>query len=180
MDSNFYELLRVSPEAPTEVIHAAYLVLMSALKKHPELGESSQDASLLGEAYSTLSHPEKRAVYDKTLIQSGKKAERNSQEERRIAARKEIAAGISYCVAQDHRWYAGRVCNISSTGIKFQTAEPVGKGQRIVIVCSNPASQSIPGTVCWAQMYNSSLFRRVYEVGVAFAEEISDIERRFF
>lgn len=65
---NYYRILQVQPDAPTEVIRASYRALMRELKTHPDLGGSSWDASVLNEAYETLSNPARRAAYDEELF----------------------------------------------------------------------------------------------------------------
>jgi curved DNA-binding protein CbpA len=62
---NYYRILHVQPDAPVEIIRASYRALMLELKKHPDLGGSSWDATLLNEAYEVLRNPERRAAYDK-------------------------------------------------------------------------------------------------------------------
>lgn len=64
---NYYRILQVQPDAPVEVIRAGYRALMRELKNHPDLGGSTSEASLLNEAYETLSNPERRAAYDKKI-----------------------------------------------------------------------------------------------------------------
>jgi hypothetical protein len=64
---NFYRLLQVQPDAPTEIIRAAYRTLMLKLKHHPDLGGSTTDAVELNEAYEVLTDPGRRAAYDKEL-----------------------------------------------------------------------------------------------------------------
>ena len=61
---NYYRILQVQPDAPVEIIRASYRTLMLGLKKHPDLGGSSWDATVLNEAYEVLSNPERRAAYD--------------------------------------------------------------------------------------------------------------------
>ncbi|MBN1568099.1 MAG: J domain-containing protein [Acidobacteria bacterium] len=65
---NYYRILQVQPDAPTEIIRASYRTLMRELKKHPDLGGSTWDAEVLNEAYETLSDPERRAAYDEDLF----------------------------------------------------------------------------------------------------------------
>ncbi len=62
---NYYRILQVQPDAPTEVIRASFRTLMRELKQHPDLGGSTGEASLLIEAYETLSQPQRRATYDR-------------------------------------------------------------------------------------------------------------------
>lgn len=64
---NLYRLLHVQPEAPPEVIKAAWRALMSTLRAHPDLGGDPEQAARLNAAYEVLSDPERRAAYDRTL-----------------------------------------------------------------------------------------------------------------
>lgn len=64
---NYYRILHVQPDAPTEIIRMSYLTLMQRLKKHPDLGGDHAQAVLINEAFSTLVDPQRRAVYDMTL-----------------------------------------------------------------------------------------------------------------
>jgi curved DNA-binding protein CbpA len=65
---NYYRLLQVQPDAPTEVIRASYRTLMRDLKLHPDLGGETFNAALLNEAYATLSNSKLRADYDQALF----------------------------------------------------------------------------------------------------------------
>jgi curved DNA-binding protein CbpA len=65
---NYYRILQVQPDAPTEIIRASYRTLMRELKRHPDLGGSTWDASVLNEAFETLSDPQRRAAYDEKLF----------------------------------------------------------------------------------------------------------------
>lgn len=64
---NLYRLLHVQPEAPPEVIKAAWRALMSTLRAHPDLGGDPEQAALLNAAYAVLSDPARRAAYDLSL-----------------------------------------------------------------------------------------------------------------
>jgi hypothetical protein len=64
---NHYRVLYVQPEAPAEVIKAAYRALMSTLRAHPDLGGDPELAARLNAAYHVLSDPAERERYDKTL-----------------------------------------------------------------------------------------------------------------
>lgn len=64
---NHYRLLFVQPEAPPEVIKAAYRALMSSVRMHPDLGGDPEQAARLNAAYAVLSDPEQRRAYDLSL-----------------------------------------------------------------------------------------------------------------
>ncbi len=59
---NHYRLLHVQPDAPPEVIKAAYRALIA--RRHPDVGGNEYETVLLNDAYAVLSDPAARAVYD--------------------------------------------------------------------------------------------------------------------
>lgn len=61
---DYYERLRVHPEAPLEVIRASYRALMKTLGAHPDLGGDATVAQALNEAWAILSDPAQRSSYD--------------------------------------------------------------------------------------------------------------------
>ena len=73
---NYYRILHVQPEAPSQVITASYRTMMSKLRLHPDLGGDTANAALINEAYAVLSDPAKRATYD-LQQRRPKAAERN-------------------------------------------------------------------------------------------------------
>jgi curved DNA-binding protein CbpA len=65
---NFYQILHVQPDAPSEVIRSTYRTMMQKMKMHPDLGGSQEDAALINEAYSVLINDDTRAQYDSSLV----------------------------------------------------------------------------------------------------------------
>ncbi|VAX06911.1 hypothetical protein MNBD_GAMMA26-1967 [hydrothermal vent metagenome] len=61
---NYYRILHVQPDAPTEIIHSSYRTLMQKLLHHPDLGGDEWNAALMNEARAVLTNPKKRARYD--------------------------------------------------------------------------------------------------------------------
>ncbi len=59
---NLYRLLHVQPDAPLEVVKAAYRALMA--RHHPDHGGDHEHAALLTEAWGVLGDPARRAAYD--------------------------------------------------------------------------------------------------------------------
>lgn len=86
---NYYRILHVQPDAPLEVIKAGYRTLMQKLRQHPDLGGSHWNASLINEAYATLTDPEKRARYDRELFRQFAKADLSTGKAQRRAAQAE-------------------------------------------------------------------------------------------
>jgi hypothetical protein len=64
---DYYRILQVAHDAHPEIVAAAYRALLRALRKHPDLGGTEAEAKLIIEAYSTLSHPDRRRAYDAWL-----------------------------------------------------------------------------------------------------------------
>lgn len=77
---NYYRLLHVQQDAPTEVIKASYRTLMLRLKNHPDLGGDGWNAALINEAYAVLSNPELRERYDLERGVPDSQTERTSAE----------------------------------------------------------------------------------------------------
>jgi DnaJ-class molecular chaperone len=61
---DYYETLQISPNADQETVHRVYRV--QAQRFHPDNQETGDAAAfrVIGEAYETLSDPQKRAQYD--------------------------------------------------------------------------------------------------------------------
>lgn len=64
---NYYDVLHVGRDAPTEIIRSSYRTLMQKLKFHPDLGGDAATAAIINEAYAMLSNPERRVEYDAKL-----------------------------------------------------------------------------------------------------------------
>lgn len=59
---NYYRVLHVQPDAPAEVIRAAYRALMA--RAHPDAGGDADTAAMLNAAWEVLGEPASRARYD--------------------------------------------------------------------------------------------------------------------
>lgn len=79
---NFYRLLQVQPDAVPEVIKAAYRALMAL--HHPDKGGDQEVASLITNAYATLSDALRRKAYD--TMRGDKTARQRSREPQRPSA----------------------------------------------------------------------------------------------
>jgi curved DNA-binding protein CbpA len=66
---NFYRVLHLQPDAPFEMVRANFQTLMTKLAAHPDLGGEHWSAAHLNAAYATLRDPEKRAAYDRILLE---------------------------------------------------------------------------------------------------------------
>ncbi len=64
---NYYRILHVQQDAPTEVIRSSYRTMMQRLRMHPDLGGDHQNAALVNEAYAVLMNSTARAEYDASL-----------------------------------------------------------------------------------------------------------------
>ena len=174
----YYDILEVSCDASHSVIVSAYRTLMSTEGKHPDLGGDSREAVLINIAYETLSDPKKRSAYDKSFLNQVERSTSKSPSERRRAPRRDSDSTVSYCLDHDVKWCSARVKDMSVLGIRIQSHEPLVSGTHIVIAPSNLASQAFHGTIRWTRMFHPSVFERVYEAGIEFSDQISDIDQR--
>lgn len=62
---NYYRILNVQPDAPSEVIRSSYRTMMQRMGMHPDLGGDQHAAAILNEAYATLMNAANRSAYDK-------------------------------------------------------------------------------------------------------------------
>ncbi|XP_009391200.2 chaperone protein dnaJ 11, chloroplastic [Musa acuminata AAA Group] len=79
--SSLYEVLGVPASASGQEIKAAYRRL--ALECHPDVGASADQFLRVHAAYSTLSDPDKRADYDRRLVDSAASAAAAALDRRR-------------------------------------------------------------------------------------------------
>lgn len=64
-----YDILKIAPDAPVEVVRAAYRALCQKHHpdRHPEDPEAARSMALLNTAYEVLSDPDKRREYDERM-----------------------------------------------------------------------------------------------------------------
>jgi len=83
MTKNYYEILRVDPDASAETIRLAYRKLAQIY--HPDKRTNKKFANhkfkLIGEAYAVLSDPDKRSEYDQTIEAAKKNKTKQANEE---------------------------------------------------------------------------------------------------
>jgi hypothetical protein len=181
MNRTYYEILQVAPTADASVIAAAYRAQMLRLRKHPDLGGDVEEAATLNAAYETLSDPAKRRTYDAAVETSPcapKTTKASHAEERRRAPRVPADAGVAFCIDHDSHWHPARVIDYSALGMRLRTHAPVAEGQHVVVVPPNLASFALHGTIRWARVFHPSVFERVYEAGIEFPDQITDIGQR--
>lgn len=182
---DYYKILQVSRDASAEVISSSYRTIMLKLKKHPDLGGNVEEAQLIGEAYAVLSDREHRRRYDDSISsvqQTNDTNENNSDKnydgaERRRAERKTVDAEVSYCVGDEESWNVGRAKDASVLGLRIQTKTQLSIGQHLVVVGAQGGA-GIHGVVRWQRTAHTSMFERIYEVGVEFNDQISDVMDR--
>ena len=178
MGRTYYEILQVSPDASKEVVAAAYRAQMKS--KHPDVGGDTEEATRLNEAYEVLSDPEKRSRYDSSLTrprQADSDPEGQGQERRRVK-RHEIDAAISYCIDHDTKWHSARVVDFSILGLRIRSHDQLSVGQDLVIVPPNLAALAMHGTIRWVRVFHPTIFERVYEAGIEFPDQITNIRQR--
>jgi DnaJ-class molecular chaperone len=118
---NYYRVLHVQPDAPTEIIRMSYLTLMQRLKMHPDLGGDHAQAALINEAFATLVDPERRAIYDRTLARERaypgyrSKTAARERESADISNRSNAAFACAFCGTPHGKADARRVDGVCRT-----------------------------------------------------------------
>ena len=102
---NYYKILHVQQDAPSEVIQATYRTMMQKMKMHPDLGGDQNNAALINEAYAVLMDPVARAKYDASLQRqnsnqdnSQKTQTDDSQEKQTVAAPRRVLDPNHQCI----------------------------------------------------------------------------------
>ncbi len=67
LKQTYYDILRVSRDAPPEVIRGSYRSLMQQCGVHPDRGGDAETAALINRAYAVLSDAAQRSDYDARL-----------------------------------------------------------------------------------------------------------------
>lgn len=136
---NYYRILQVQPDAPPQIIRASYRTLMGKLRQHPDLGGSPWKASLINEAYETLSDPGKRAEYDRQVLAGllKSKAFSASKEktrqpppgkvEKRTLERITKMGKLTYIASGSRREKVGQVRDLSLKGIQFMAPDRLNR-----------------------------------------------------
>lgn len=172
---NYYEILHVSPLADEKTIRSAYRTLMFKCRCHPDLGGSEETARRINEAYAVLIDAEKRQRYNKTLDPAIFSPKRTSSEptERRRIPRVSVDFTTTYTVGGQNPKQA-RILDLSALGCRMQTREIIKKGTRVTI---NINGYLVGGCARWRRMFHPSVFQRVYECGIEFEREFTEIEK---
>ncbi len=177
---DYYKILQVARGASADVISAAYRAIMSKQRKHPDLGGDEAEAKIIGEAYAVLSDPIQRRRYDELLeirdsVKSGADQSKDySGSERRRAARRDVEALVSFCVGAANDWSTALARDVSELGIRIQSKRSLLVNDHLVIV-GKDGSAAMHGVVRWQRMAHASVFGRIYEAGVEFFDQISDV-----
>lgn len=121
---NYYRILHVQPDAPSEIIRSCYRTLMQTLKHHPDLGGDEWNASLINEAYDTLMDPQRRADYNRDLAERKRLPEFNrnkNNSERKPQNQQPSAQTGNLCPFCETPWSADPAVNPDAICSKCQS-----------------------------------------------------------
>jgi len=128
---NYYRILHVQRDAPVEIIKTSYRTMMQRLRMHPDLGGDHWTATVINEAYATLSQPDKRAAYDRELRAPAEQAAGKSDGSQ--TNQQQTAAGF-----EDMGHAPAGQCIFCATPHQLHTIEPDSDCRR----CESPLSPS--------------------------------------
>jgi len=169
----YYELLGVTPSAPTEIIKAVWRAWMRTMRAHPDLGGDEEFAKAINAAYETLSDPDKRAQYDEEISLS----DVDGIEVNRRAPRTRVDVEIAYCATPDDGWLAARVVDASALGMRVRTENLLTVGQNIAIAFPEKPKHAYEAKVRWMRSYDDFRQWRC-EAGLEFFAPIPDVLQR--
>ena len=130
---NYYQILHVQADAPTEVIRSSYRTMMQKLKMHPDLGGDQEMAALVNEAYAVLTNPVARAKYDASF-----KADQDSTKPEQATATTSNTNSPKNAVVKP------RVIDIAKCCPFCQTAHQFGRNLQPHHTCSSCDSTLFP------------------------------------
>ncbi len=178
---NYYRILHVQPEAPTQVITASYRTMMSKLRLHPDLGGDTAGAALINEAYAVLSDPDKRAKYD-LQRQRARTAGRNRSAAASTAAahKPDVPDVCPFCRASAPAQIRARTrCQRCDSPLAPPPARPPGKnelfGRRAVPRMSR--SDSVKLIAGWEAPVRSAQMRDLSLTGISLITDMK-LERQ--
>ncbi len=168
--TNYYEVMKISRDAPFEVIRAVYRAWMFALKLHPDLGGDTEAARALNEAYEVLSNESLRAKYDEGL---GENNRESRSFENRKSPRFRVEADVMCLFEGESSWIKARVVDASVTGIRVISQFVADKNSRVLIAFPCKASNAVDAKIAWLAKKGRSV-----EFGMEFFEPLHDVLKR--
>lgn len=165
---NYYEILGVRPDVPTEIIRAVYKTWMHALGVHPDLGGDEEAAKEINAAYETLSDPARRVEYDR-----GRAGAASASAEKRRAPRFAVDADVACCIGDEGLWRKVRACDASALGMRLKSDFEIAIGTHVSIAFQK-GSSSGEALVRWVKRIGKDQC----EFGIEFYKPISDILKR--
>lgn len=165
---NYYEILGVRPDVPTEIIRAVYKTWMQALGVHPDLGGDEEVAKEINEAYETLSDPAKRAEYDHS-----RPGGVSTNFEKRGAPRFKVDADVACCIGDEGLWRKAHARDASALGMRLMSDFKIEIGAHVSIAFQKGYS-SEEALVRWVKKADEGRF----EFGIEFYRPIPDILKR--
>ena len=176
---NHYRILHVQPEAPQEVIAAAYRAMMSKLRLHPDLGGEHEAAVLVNQAYAVLRDSAKRSQYDRSLQHERTRSDlqaRSSTVVREAVSRPDAQPGCLFCGADmPSTIYADARCRRCDSPLVPAPPRPARKcelfGRRSVPrIPKSDVATIYPG---WQMQARSTRLRDLSTTGISMVTDIA-------
>ena len=174
---DYYQILQISPKADPAIVKAAYYTHLKTLKKHPDLGGSHEEASLLNEAYEILGDAERRREYDQRFL-NGLLSEASAVEPNPFSPKEELRAHRRFVFlnpfsyrpqsGRNGSWTQAQFRDISLSGACFRTQEKFNKGELLELDVSDKPNLKIEAEVRWVRPIPHRFGPPVFEGGVAF------------
>lgn len=176
---NYYEVLQVAMNASPQDIKRAWKYLLQKKRKHPDLGGSEEDATLINEAYTVLKDALRRSAYDRlyvthviadeqaNLAANGNAQNQTAQNRRRVKRVNYVNEVYVQKPSSENSW-AAQTQDISLYGMRIRTTQKIKPSDVLEVSFAQDPGFIIQGTVQWHRMIPQRFGNPIYEAGLEF------------
>lgn len=178
---NYYEVLQVAMNASPQDIKRAWKYLLQKKRKHPDLGGSEEDATLINEAYTVLKDSLRRSAYDRLYVthviadeQAKLAANGNGNAQNQAAQNRRRVKRVNYVnevyvqkPSTENSW-AAQTQDISLYGMRIRTTQKIKPSDVLEVSFAQDPGFIIQGTVQWNRMIPQRFGNPIYEAGLEF------------
>jgi curved DNA-binding protein CbpA len=161
-------------DAKPQELRRAWKHLLQNQRKHPDLGGSEDEASLINEAYAVLKDPTRRTAYDRLYLAyvagadsdgvNGNAPAKNRRRVKRVEYVNEVYIQKQSAEAST----PAQTQDISLYGLRLRTTHKLKSHDMLQVSFAQDPGFVIQGTVQWHRMIPQLFGHPIYEAGLEF------------